>query len=114
MKMAGYKEFCFQLELEVLVSWSTPALSVCIAKWRLQQGGSEMKQYFHIRVSEPGPLTYRWIFKLWPQVPRLIKGRKVLYLHEKSNVLMIRKSQGKYFKDYKAFGCYQGEYNVTN
>lgn len=58
----------------------------------LQQGGNEINQYFHIIVGKPGPLTYRWIFKSWPQVPHLIKGRKVLYLHEKSNVLMIRKS----------------------
>lgn len=98
MKMTGYMEFCFQLELEVAMSWNTPAFHSALPSGDLQQGGNEMKKYFHIIVGEPGPLTYRWIFKSWPQVPGLIKCGKVFYLHEKSNILMIRKSQDKYFK----------------
>lgn len=104
MKIPGCMEFCFQLELEVLMSWSTHLLcQSALPSGDLQQGGKEMKQYFHITVGEPGPLTYRWIFKSWPQVPHLIKGRKVLYLHEKSNILRIRKRQDKYFKNYETF-----------
>lgn len=89
----------FQLELEVVMS----CFVSLTCKWRFAEGGNEIKQYFYIIVGKTGPLTYRWIFKSWPQVPRLIKGRKVLYLHEKSNILMIRKSQDKHFKDYEEF-----------